>query len=183
METRTHWTPVGTYAAVNAFLLATALGAAALMHIGEHEAIPWSSLSPQAQHLEVAADGAGLMVALCIAAGLFLGAELFDVGEGIRVPVHAVLAAGATALVMVHAGLAVAHVLETPSDVAHLALLVVGAAAALFLLALAGWRLWRSAGAALPNAVHRGLAIALALVGGGHILIAVSHSAMHGTFW
>jgi hypothetical protein len=30
---------------------------------------------------------------------------------------------------------------------------------------------------------HRALAIALALVASAHILVAVSHSAMHGTFW
>jgi hypothetical protein len=184
METRTRWTPVGTYAALTGLLVAIALGAAGLMHIGEHESIPWSTLPVQAQRFAIGVEGIGLTSAIVLMVLLLFAHQLLEVRPGRRLPLHLGLAAMLVPGVAAHAVLALVHVRSVPAEPLHAGLLLLGGVAVGLIAALAvtGVLIQRGSVQRLPRFLHGPLALALALMVAGHVVVAASHSAMHNSF-
>jgi hypothetical protein len=184
VETRARWTPVGTYAALAGLLVAIALGAAGLMHIAEHESIPWSTLPIQAQRFAMGVEGIGLSAALVLLVLLLIAHRLVEVRPEVRAPAHVGLAAVLAPGLVTHAAMAVVHIGAVPAESIHLGLIVLGAVAVCLVVALAvtGAMIRRGSARRFPRLLHRPLSVALALVVAGHIVVAASHSAMHNSF-
>lgn len=184
MEAKARWTPVGTYAALTALLIATAMGAAAIMHVAEHESMPWSTLPIQVQRFAMGAEGVGLTAAIVLLVLLLVAFRLVDVKPDLRLSLH--LGFGAVLLpgVVTHAIMAVAHVRSVPAEPIHAGLIALGAVAVCLIagLAITGSMIQRGSANKIPRLLHAPLAIALALLVAGHVLTAASHSAMHNSF-
>jgi hypothetical protein len=184
VEGKPRWTPVGTYAALTALLVAIALGAAALMHIGEHQGIPWSTLPARAQQFAVGVEGVGMAVAIVLLVLLLFAHGLLEARRDVRPQLHLAFAAVLVPGVITHATMATIHVGSVPSEALHVGLIALGAVAVVLILALAvtGALIRRGSLSRLPRLLHGPLAIALALLASGHIVAAASHSAMHNSF-
>jgi hypothetical protein len=184
MDAKARWTPVGTYAALTVLLVAIALGAAGLMHIAEHESIPWSALPMRAQQFAIGVEGVGLTAAIVLLGLLLAAFRLLGPETAEKLRVHLGLAVVLFPGVATHAALAVAHVESVPAESMHAALIALGILAACLVVALAvtGEMLRRGASSMIPRWLHAPLAIALALTASAHIVLAASHSAMHNSF-
>jgi hypothetical protein len=183
METRRRWTPVGTYATLTGLLVAIALAAAGLMHIGEHGSMPWSTLPVQAQRFAVGVEGIGLTAAIALMVLLLFAHHLFEVRQDLRLTVHLGLTAVLVPGAATHAVMAVAHIQGVPAEPLHAGLVALGVVATCLIVALAvTGALIRRGVQGVPRFLHGPLAIALALMVAGHIVVAASHSAMHNSF-
>jgi hypothetical protein len=184
MAVRRRWTPVGTYAALTALLVAIGLGAAGLMHILEHESIPWSKLPIAAQRFAMGVEGVGLSAAIVLLTLLLAAYRLLGPEEGVSLPWHLAIVAVLVPGVLTHATLAVVHVASVPADAVHAGVIALGALAVCLVVALAvtGELVRRGKAGGFPRWIHGPLAIALTLAVAGHIVIAAAHSAMHDSF-
>jgi hypothetical protein len=184
MRERARWTPVGTYAALTGLLVAIALGAAALMHIAEHQGIPWSTLSREAQRFATGVEGVGLIAAIVLLVLLLFAYRLLGADLDRRLHVHLWLAAVLVPGIATHAIMAGMHLAGVPGEAIHVGLVALGSVAVALIgaLAVTGEMIRRGASGSLPRWLHGPLAISLTILVAAHIVVAASHSAMHNSF-
>lgn len=170
---------IGYVALVGLLVSAVLSGGDIFYQVTGHSAHAHVGLTGWQATLPLVTDVVGLVLALLLAAQLMVGYRLFAVPAIRFRSVHVALAWTLVTLLALHATAGVVHTLSAPFEVLPVWIDVIGATVvALVALQLtSGYRRPVSRAARL-RAVHLVVAIPIALVASGHVVLAVVHTLM-----